>query len=150
MPTCVQYHGKYAGNGTKSPSLHLWDTSNQKCLAFSVHWNIEILKARFYSDALREYSYIPMKTEVMFISKRCSAFTSSFSREGWRRLEACCCQETEHCQGSINGSQPEHEQKQSHVLHIWRPNWNAAYIPNFLIMQLFNNNFLIMFAYLTF
>jgi len=76
------------------------------------------VKMRLHSDALREYSYIPMKTEVMFISKRCLAFISSFRREGWRRLEACCCQETAHGHGSINGSQPENKQKMSHVLNV--------------------------------
>lgn len=115
MHTCVQYHVKCVGTCAKSPSLHLRDTSRTQ-LEMSVMFSP--LTIRLYSDALREYSYIPMKTEVMFISKRCLAFTSSFSREGWRRLEACCCQETEHGHGSINGSQPENKQKTSHVLHI--------------------------------
>ena len=115
MHTCVQYHVKYVGTCAKSPSLHLWDTSRTQLEMSVIFSTVQI---RLYSDALREHSYIPMKTEVMFISKRCLAFTSSFSREGWRRLEAWRCQETEHGHGSINGSQPENKQKMSHVLHI--------------------------------
>lgn len=52
----------------------------------------------------------------MLTSKRCLALASSFSRGGWRRLAACCCQDTEHGQGSINGSQPSRTQEIRHLL----------------------------------
>ena len=58
----------------------------------------------------------PISTEVMLTSKRCLALASSFSRGGWRRLAACCCQDTEHGQGSINGSQPSRTQEIRHLL----------------------------------
>lgn len=49
------------------------------------------------------------------MSKRVLALASSFSRGGWRRLAACCCQDTVHGQGSINGSQPNRTQEIRHL-----------------------------------
>lgn len=60
-------------------------------------------------------SHLPISTEVMLISRRRLALASSFSRGGWRRLAACCCQDTEHGHGSINGSQPERMQEIKHL-----------------------------------
>lgn len=57
----------------------------------------------------------PISTEVMLISRRGLALASSFSRGGWRRLAACCCQDTEHGHGSINGSQPKRMQEIKHL-----------------------------------
>lgn len=131
--TCVQYCVKYPGTCVKSPSRHPWDSGKTQLEMYLIS---RPGKISLCSNVLREYSYIPIKTEVTFISKRCLAFTSSFSREGWRRLEACCCQESEHGHGSINGSQPEDKQNTSHVPHVWRLHWNAVYIPKYFIMQL--------------
>lgn len=52
---------------------------------------------------------------MILISKRGLALASSFSRGGWRRLAACCCQDTEQGQGSINGSQPKRTQEIRHL-----------------------------------
>lgn len=68
--------------------------------------DVSLQQARFHS---------PISTEVMLISRRGLALASSFSRGGWRRLAACCCQDTEHGHGSINGSQPKRMQEIKHL-----------------------------------
>lgn len=73
----------------------------------AVQKGISLLDTTFHS---------PISTEVMLISKRGLALASSFSRGGWRRLAACCCQDTEHGHGSINGSQPTRTQEGRHLL----------------------------------
>lgn len=83
---------------------HLASLSSGKGLMLQI--NASLQQAAFHS---------PISTEVMLISRRGLALASSFSRGGWRRLAACCCQDTEHGHGSINGSQPKRMQEIKHL-----------------------------------